>query len=98
MPDVTIGFSGSNGMPFLLQVISARSSVCSPALPVVHFLGPQIHQHQMAVRAARNDRKAVLNQSRRQRLRVVQRALRVELELRLQRFVELTPLWRRSRA
>ena len=37
MPDVTIGFSGSNGMPFLLQVIWARPSATSATLPVSFF-------------------------------------------------------------
>ena len=34
MPDVTKGFSGSFGMPFLLQVIDARSSAFSACLPL----------------------------------------------------------------
>ena len=34
MPDVTVGFSGSNGMPFLLQVMWARPSAASATLPV----------------------------------------------------------------
>ncbi|CSD31331.1 Uncharacterised protein [Vibrio cholerae] len=33
MPDVIIGFSSSNGMPFLLHVIPARSKACSTWLP-----------------------------------------------------------------
>ena len=33
MPLVTVGFSGSNGMPFLLQVMWARPSAFSVALP-----------------------------------------------------------------
>jgi glycine hydroxymethyltransferase len=37
IPDVTIGFSGSNGTPFLLQVISARSSATSDISPVRFF-------------------------------------------------------------
>src|SRR5882757_6988578 len=32
MPEVTMGFCGSNGMPFLLQVMLARSSAASAAL------------------------------------------------------------------
>jgi len=35
--DVTVGFSGSNGMPFLLQVIWARSSAASATFPVKRF-------------------------------------------------------------
>ena len=34
MPDVIIGLCGSKGMPFLLQVICARPSAASAALPV----------------------------------------------------------------
>ena len=37
-PDVTAGFCGSNGMPFLLQVMWARPSATSATLPV-RFLG-----------------------------------------------------------
>ena len=37
MPEVTIGFSGSNGTPFLLQVMLARPSAISAALPVSFF-------------------------------------------------------------
>ena len=37
MPEVTIGFSGSNGTPFLLQVMWARDSAASAALPVSFF-------------------------------------------------------------
>ena len=37
MPDVIVGFCGSNGMPFLLQVMCARSSAFSLTLPVRFF-------------------------------------------------------------
>src|SRR6516164_5678230 len=37
-PEVTVGFSGSNGMAFLLQVIRARPSAASATLPVSRFL------------------------------------------------------------
>ena len=37
MPEVTVGFSGSNGMPFLLQVMWARPSATSATLPVSRF-------------------------------------------------------------
>ena len=37
MPEVTVGFSGSNGMPFLLQVMKARPSAASAALPDSFF-------------------------------------------------------------
>ena len=36
-PDVTIGFSGSKGIPFLLQVIAARTSAFSETLPFRPF-------------------------------------------------------------
>ena len=54
IPEVTAGFSGSNGMPFLLQVMWARPSAASATLPVRRF-GPQIDQHQMVVGAAGDD-------------------------------------------
>ena len=38
MPEVTVGFSGSNGTPFLLTVMWARPSAFSATLPV-SFLG-----------------------------------------------------------
>jgi len=34
-PEVTAGFSGSNGMPFLLQVMPARSRLFSASRPVI---------------------------------------------------------------
>ena len=37
MPDVTNGFCGSNGTPFLLHVIFARPSAISASLPVTPF-------------------------------------------------------------
>ena len=37
MPEVTVGFSGSKGTPFLLQVMPARPSAVSAALPVSPF-------------------------------------------------------------
>ena len=37
MPEVMVGFSGSNGMPFLLQVMWARPSAASATLPVSLF-------------------------------------------------------------
>ena len=54
MPLVLTGGSGSNGMPFLLQVIAARSSASSASLPVTPS-GRQVDQHQMRVGAARDD-------------------------------------------
>ena len=54
MPDVTVGFSGSNGMPFLLQVMCGAAE-----RRLRHFAGetlrPQVDQHQMGVGAARDD-------------------------------------------
>jgi hypothetical protein len=40
MPDVTVGFSGSKGMPFLLQVTWARPSAASkrPEVLLHHHL------------------------------------------------------------
>ena len=55
MPEVIIGFSGSNGTPFLLQVMLARPSAISAALPV-SFFGLEIDQHHMGVGAAGDER------------------------------------------
>ena len=38
IPEVTKGLSGSNGTPFLLQVIPAFSSDLSAALPVIFLV------------------------------------------------------------
>jgi hypothetical protein len=48
-----MGFSGSKGTPFLLQVMCAARAR-SAALPVRPF-GPQVHEHQVVVGAARHD-------------------------------------------
>ena len=37
MPEVTVGFSGSKGIAFLLQVMPARSRLSVAALPVSFF-------------------------------------------------------------
>jgi hypothetical protein len=44
MPEVIIGFSGSKGTPFLLQVMPARSRLSSAALPVSH-VAAGVHEH-----------------------------------------------------
>ena len=53
-PEVTVGFSGSNGMPFLLQVMWARPSATFGHL-AGQALRPQIDQHQVGVGAAGDD-------------------------------------------
>ena len=60
-------------MPFLLQVMPARSSACSATL-AGHLLRPQIDQHQMGVGAARDDVETALVQRLGERLRVVDHA------------------------
>ena len=42
IPEVTMGFCGSNGMPFLLQVIRARPSAASAIFPGLQG-GPLLH-------------------------------------------------------
>ena len=54
MPEVTVGFSGSNGTPFLLQVMPARSSALLGGV-ALDALGPQVDQHQVVVGAAGDD-------------------------------------------
>ena len=74
MPEVTIGFSGSYGMPFLLQVMWAR-----PSASLGHLAGeplrPQVDQHQMGVGAAGDDIEAVRLQRLGQRLGVFHHVL-----------------------
>ena len=88
MPEVTNGFSGSNGMPFLLQVMSARPSAFSARLPV-SALRPQVDQHQVVVGAAGDDVEAgapaALAASA---LALSTTFLRIGLELRPQRLAE----------
>ena len=59
-PEVTVGFSGSNGMPFLLQVMCARPSACLGDV-AGELLRPQVDQHQMRVGAARDEVEAALD-------------------------------------
>ena len=74
-------------MPFLLQVIAARTSAFSDTLPFRPF-GPQVDQHQMVVGAAGDDIEAVAAQRFRQRLGVFDHVLRIDLEVRPQRLGE----------
>ena len=60
MPEVTKGFSGSKGMPFLLQVMWARPRAASAALPV-SFFGTEVDEHQMVVGAAGDDGEAAVD-------------------------------------
>ena len=77
MPEVTKGFSGSKGMPFLLQVSPARTSAFSETLPVTLF-GPQVDQHQMVVGAARHDVEAEALQLLGERPGVLHDVLRID--------------------
>jgi hypothetical protein len=74
-------------MPFLLQVMWARPSAASAALPVRPSWA-QIDQHQMVVRAAGDDAEAAVGERLGQRLGVVDHLLRIGLEPGLQRFAE----------
>ena len=78
MPEVTVGFSGSNGMPFLLQVMPARSSALL-GVAAGQPQRPQIDQHQMRVGAAGDDRQPALGERRGQRLGVLDDGARVRL-------------------
>ena len=78
-PEVTNGFSGSNGMPFLLQVMLARPSAASARLPVA-FFGPEVDQHQMVVGAVGHDVEPGLLEARGQRLGVGHDVMRIGLE------------------
>ena len=74
MPEVTVGFCGSNGMPFLLQVMPARPRLTSASRPVSRF-GPQIDQHQMRVGPAGDDVEPASTQGCRQHLGVLDNVL-----------------------
>ena len=87
MPDVIVGFSGSNGMPFLLQVMWARPSASFGHL-AGEPLGPQIDQHQMRVGAAGDDVEAADFKRLGQRLGVFDDVLGVSAERRPQRLAE----------
>src|ERR1700727_2289043 len=50
MPEVTMGFCGANGMPFLFQGVFGRSTA-APGRLAGQALGRQIDQHQMVVGA-----------------------------------------------
>ena len=74
MPEVIAGFSGSKGMPFLLQVMlrAAESDLGSLA---GELLGPEVDQHHMRVGAARDERQAALDQRLAERLGIIDHAL-----------------------
>ncbi len=74
-------------MPFLLQVMPARSSAASAIVPG-QLLRPEIDQHQMRIGAARDDREPAFDQRLGERLGVRDDRLRIVLELRLQRLAE----------
>ena len=57
MPEVTNGFCGSFGMPFLLTVMWARPSAASASLPV-SFFGLQVDEENVAFGTTGNDAQA----------------------------------------
>ena len=61
IPLVLTGGSGSNGTPFLLQVMPARSRLSSASLPV-SAEGPQVDESEVGVGAARDEVGAALLQ------------------------------------
>jgi hypothetical protein len=67
MPEVTIGFSGSKGMPFLLQVICGAAERRFRGL-AGQPSSAQVDQHQMGVGAAGDDVEAAFAQRFGQRL------------------------------
>ena len=87
MPEVTVGFSGSNGMPFLLQVMPARSRLCFGRL-AGQSLRPQIDQDEVGVGAAGDQVQAGLDHRRGERLGVVDHLAGVGLEVGAQRLAE----------
>ena len=87
MPLVLTGGSGSNGTPFLLQVMPARSRLSSASLPV-RPERTKVDERQVGVGAAGDEVGAALLEPIGERLGVRDDALRVGLELGLQRFVE----------
>ena len=87
MPEVTNGFSGSKGMPFLLQVSPARTSAFSETLPL-QPLRAQVDQHQVVVGAARDDVEAEALQLLGERAGVLHDVLRVDLEVGAKRLAE----------
>ena len=87
MPEVTVGFSGSNGMPFLLQVMWARPSAASAALPVSFFGRRSTSIRWVSVPPETMSKPPRLAASRPAPWRSRPRS-GVELELRLQRLAE----------
>ena len=94
MPEVTIGFCGSNGMPFLLQVMCGAVERSLGRL-AGEALRRQIDQHQVVVGAAGDKLVAAGEDRLRHRLGVGDHGMRVSLELGRQRLVKRRPPWRR---
>ena len=87
MPEVIAGFSGIERHAVLVagDVGAAERDLGGFA---GELLGPEIDQHQMGVGAAGDERDAALDQGLAERLGVVDHALGVELEIRLERLAE----------
>ena len=86
-PEVTVGGCGSNGMPFLLQVM-LRAAERGLGVLAGHALRAQVDEHQVGVGAAGDDVEAALHQRLGERLRVPDDLRRVVGELRAQRLAE----------
>jgi hypothetical protein len=87
MPLAWNGDRVSNGIVFLFVVMPASSSAIWQSLPV-KFFRAHIHEHEMIVRAAADERKPLSLHAVRQRRRVLDDLLLIGFERRLQRFVE----------
>ena len=87
IPEVTNGFSGSKGMPFLLQVIAARTSAFSETLPL-RPLGRRSTSIRWLSVPPETMSKPWARSDFRQRLGVLDHVLGVDLEVRPQRFGE----------
>ena len=87
MPEVTVGFSGSKGMPFLLQVMWARPSAASATLPVRRFGRRSTSIRWVSVPPETMSKPRRLQRFG-QRLGVFDDVLRVKLEVGPQRLAE----------
>ena len=82
-----MGFCGSKGMPFLLQVMRARASAASAALPGQSFW-PHIHQQQVRIGPPRDERQPGVGQGGGEDGSVLHHAPGVRAERRPQRLAQ----------
>ena len=87
MPEVTVGFSGSNGTAFLLMVMCARPSAFSATLPVSFLARRSTSIRCVSVPPETRSKPAPVSVLA-QRLGIVDHGARVGLELGPQRFAQ----------